>query len=320
MTEVTTASPALIPFTERHEGKVHKAYKDSGGVITIGIGFTMLSKVFADYWRKTKGHALRMGDTITDAECVVLLGKLIDGEYAPPVAKRFAGTAIKQHEFDASVDISFNCGPGSLKWSWAALLAKGAVDQAAARLKTTAITAGGRKLAGLIRRRTDEAVLMVSGNYGNPAAQPSVSTSGADVKAYQQQLATLGFYKGTIDGRGGPLTEGAVKNFQRANDLVVDGVVGPATRAALTRAVGAKQAGQLATGGGVSGAAVGGGTDLTTQAPPPAPSGGAESLPQMDWHVLITAAEWGLAIAAVVLVGSLIWRNRGVILGKRTAA
>jgi lysozyme len=306
MTDITTASPALIPFTERQEGKVHKAYRDAGGVVTIGIGFTSLSKTFDAWWKAAKGHALRMGDTITDAECDLLLGMLIAKEYAPPVAKRFAGTGIKQHQFDAATDLCFNCGAGLLKWKWATSLAARDVSAAAALLRTTAVTAGGKKLTGLVRRRADEARLMENADYGTGAA--SISTVSDEVKAYQKQLVTLGLYSGPVDGIAGTATIVAVRGFQRANGMVVDGKVGPATRAALARAVEARQAvtvGTATTGGG---AVAGVGSEA------------AQHAGQIDWPTLLMAAEWGLAIAVVVLVLFMLWRNRGVILGKRTAA
>jgi peptidoglycan hydrolase-like protein with peptidoglycan-binding domain len=53
------------------------------------------------------------------------------------------------------------------------------------------------------------------------------------VKALQRQLSWLGFEPGTVDGRYGPITTGAVKRFQEANDLTADGVVGHDTRDAL---------------------------------------------------------------------------------------
>jgi peptidoglycan hydrolase-like protein with peptidoglycan-binding domain len=53
------------------------------------------------------------------------------------------------------------------------------------------------------------------------------------VKALQRQLSWLGFEPGTADGRYGPITTGAVKRFQEAHDLTVDGVVGHGTRDAL---------------------------------------------------------------------------------------
>ncbi|HHY81159.1 MAG TPA: peptidoglycan-binding protein, partial [Clostridiales bacterium] len=43
----------------------------------------------------------------------------------------------------------------------------------------------------------------------------------------------LGYYTGEIDGSYGPLTEAAVKAFQKDQKLEQDGVFGPKTRAAL---------------------------------------------------------------------------------------
>lgn len=42
----------------------------------------------------------------------------------------------------------------------------------------------------------------------------------------QGQLQALGYYGGSIDGLWGPLTEGAVKNYQSARGLSSDGIVG----------------------------------------------------------------------------------------------
>ena len=66
--------------------------------------------------------------------------------------------------------------------------------------------------------------------------------SGSDVKTLQKQLKSLGYYKtGSVDGSFGPLTQTAVKQFQRAAKILVDGVVGPQTRAALSKALAAKK-------------------------------------------------------------------------------
>ena len=49
----------------------------------------------------------------------------------------------------------------------------------------------------------------------------------------QRRLSELGFSPGPLDGLTGPQTRAAVMEFQRANGLVVDGIVGPITTAAL---------------------------------------------------------------------------------------
>lgn len=62
----------------------------------------------------------------------------------------------------------------------------------------------------------------------------SSGSSGDDVKRLQRLLVVMKFLDYTgIDGQFGTNTENAVKDFQQGNGLTVDGVVGPATWAAL---------------------------------------------------------------------------------------
>jgi peptidoglycan hydrolase-like protein with peptidoglycan-binding domain len=73
-----------------------------------------------------------------------------------------------------------------------------------------------------------------------PAPAPSSSggklvlgASGPEVKELQLRLKAQGYYNGNIGGNFGPGTEAAVKAFQRANRLTVDGWAGPQTMAKL---------------------------------------------------------------------------------------
>ena len=77
-------------------------------------------------------------------------------------------------------------------------------------------------------RRLTSAVLLVPG-AGYYGAQSSTL-----VRALQLRLAEVGAGLGAVDGRYGPLTEQAVARFQAAHGLVVDGIAGPVTLAALT--------------------------------------------------------------------------------------
>lgn len=75
-----------------------------------------------------------------------------------------------------------------------------------------------------------------SGVYDmNPSFNPYVGPSErnrSQVSAVQAELQARG-YKLKIDGDYGPKTRAAVKKFQRANGLRVDGVLGPQTLGAL---------------------------------------------------------------------------------------
>jgi murein DD-endopeptidase MepM/ murein hydrolase activator NlpD len=62
-----------------------------------------------------------------------------------------------------------------------------------------------------------------------------LGASGSDVVALQYALAFHGFPSGPVDGGFGGRTDFAVRRFQRFAGLVPDGVVGPATIAALHR-------------------------------------------------------------------------------------
>lgn len=61
--------------------------------------------------------------------------------------------------------------------------------------------------------------------------------TGTQVKELQQALTTLGYSPGKADGDYGIGTKVAVEKFQLAKGLAEDGVVGPATLAAIQKAL-----------------------------------------------------------------------------------
>lgn len=328
----TTHSEKLIPFLTAKEGRVLKAYRDSGGVWTIGIGFTMLDAVFAKYWMGTRGHALRSGDTITLAECSTLLSRILAENYSPAVRKKF-GDALPQWSFDGSDSVIFNCGAGALKDRWAQELAAGNIATAAALLKTTRVTArSAGRLEGLVRRRNDEARLIQYGDYGAGAVESSVSSSSAEIREYQTQLQKLKFYTGEIDGinKGlGSRIDGAIRTYQFSKKMTVDGKVGPATRASLERDVSLMSSSKvvaISAGGGGATQVPNVIDKATTPAnvppvtSPTTPDVPNEVITAFDWssvgHLLLFA---GVA-AGVALGVFLLWRYRGVILRRRTPA
>jgi peptidoglycan hydrolase-like protein with peptidoglycan-binding domain len=57
------------------------------------------------------------------------------------------------------------------------------------------------------------------------------------IRQTQHLLAYHGLYKGAVDGLWGPITEQAVRKFQSAFGLEVDGIVGVATEEALRHSI-----------------------------------------------------------------------------------
>ena len=76
----------------------------------------------------------------------------------------------------------------------------------------------------------------------NNAAYGKKYAGRSEVKWIHYELTRLGYYNGDIDGYYGPMTESAVKAFQRTHkdqygkQLEADGSTGPLTREALARA------------------------------------------------------------------------------------
>jgi lysozyme len=213
-----------LAFIAGHEGFVSSAYRDPVGVLTIGYGFTMRSRIFSAWWRSRHGRALRMGDAISHADAEVILKRLVDEEYGAAVTERLG--ALPQHQHDAACSVAYNLGPRALTWRWARALKAGDPTRAAAILRDNYNTARGRKLPGLVRRRKEEAHLLLTGTFPGleRAHDRGAKPAGNDLR----MLRTLGYAQDDM--------EAATRAFQRANPpLAVDGRFGPKTRKAAER-------------------------------------------------------------------------------------
>lgn len=270
-----------LAFIAGHEGFVSKAYRDPVGVLTIGYGFTMRSRIFVAYWRAKHGRALKPGDTISREDANAVLAKLVDEEYGAAVTAYFGD--LPQHQFDAACSVAFNLGPGAVKWRWGRALKAGDVDGAAMILAANYNTAGGRRLAGLVRRRKEEASLLAAGNYGDTFAP------GVDAIEDSHLLRRLGY-----DTDKWPV---AVRSFQRENGLVVDGIFGPASRATAKRLLSKRSTGKTTAASGI---AAGGGAAATV----------AEKATDIDWTTIAVGLGTAGAVAVLAYVA---WTNRGRI-------
>lgn len=241
-------------FVRVHEGFVGRAYPDAATppVLTIGIGFTWKSEAFRTWWKANRpGQPFDRSATMTREEADALLPVLFREEYGKAV-DTFLGKPVPQHVFDGMSSVVFNCGAGSLRWKWAAAAKTGDYTKSADLLRNTAVAAGGDPLPGLVKRRADEAELILYADYeyGPMRAKPAVIAKletdvarpvrtlvrgdrGPAVATLIRKLADLGYYHGTIDDLFGYGTEAAVLKFQRAVGISADGKVGAKTGSML---------------------------------------------------------------------------------------
>lgn len=231
-------------FLRAHEGFVGRWYADPVGIGTIGVGFTWGSESFREWWGLNRIDKFGPGARMTRGEADDALRFLVDREYGKAV-NDFLGKKVAQNVFDGMVSPVFNLGVGALKWKWAGAVKAGDLNQAAAYLRKTGVTARGKKLAGLVRRRKEEALLIEKGVYtgigGNDRVPVDAMADGVLVRGEAgpavakliKDLAALGIYKGVKDDVFGPGTESAVMTFQRDNGLDADGRAGPKTLSAI---------------------------------------------------------------------------------------
>jgi lysozyme len=153
-------------------------------------------------WTIGYGHTrnVRRGDTCTKEQATAWLRE--DLEWAEAAVRQLVKVPLKQEQFDALASFVFNVGQGAFGRS--TLLARlNAGDYQAAADQFPAWNKGASGvLPGLVARRAAERALFL-GVGANPAA-PGILEPGE-----------------------------AIRRVQARHGLVVDGVVGPATRAAL---------------------------------------------------------------------------------------
>lgn len=138
------AKPGL-DLIKSYESLSLKAYRDSGGVPTIG-------------WGSTRG--VRMGMQISQEQAE---SRLRDDLYtAESAVNRYVTVPLSQHQFDALVSFVFNVGGGAFRKS--TLLEKlNLADYAGAANELSRwVKANGRVLPGLVKRRAAERALFLS--------------------------------------------------------------------------------------------------------------------------------------------------------------
>lgn len=137
-----------IQLVKSFEGCFLNAYLCPAKVWTIGYGST----------KYPNGKSVKQGDKITQQEAETLLSDTLD-EFSKGVSKLIK-VELNDNQFSALVSFAFNLGVGALSKS--TLLKKvnsNPNDKTIEQEFMKWVNAGGKKLNGLVRRRTAESKL-----------------------------------------------------------------------------------------------------------------------------------------------------------------
>ena len=138
-------------FIKQWEGVRNKAYRDSAGIPTIGIGFIRY-KVGA-----RAGTRVQMQDYLTDDEIKAEFTAQI-AAYEDAVAEAVK-VALTQSQVNALVSLCYNIGASAFKRSTVVRELNQRKYQAACKAIGMWNKAGGRVVQGLVNRRKAEQVL-----------------------------------------------------------------------------------------------------------------------------------------------------------------
>ncbi len=195
-----------------------KAFQKASGLWEDGkAGPDTLTKIYSSSAKKASGAASYVGDTLESGA---------EGDAVRALQNRL----IKLKYMSGYSDGSYG------------EKTKSAVE---AFQQNNGLTVDGKAGKTTLAKLYSDDAVDAKGNGGSSSTSGSSSSSstgyttlqdgdkGDDVKKLQQRLKELGYYSGSVDGSFGSGTLSAVRAFQSAMQLTVDGKAGPATQRAL---------------------------------------------------------------------------------------
>lgn len=129
------------------EGLRLESYRCPADVLTIGYGHT--------------GPDVKPGMVITKDQAEMLLRD--DVRFAEIGVRTYATVPLTQQQFDALVDFAYNCGIGAMRGSTMLRKLNSRDYLGAAEELTKWTRAGGKVMAGLVKRRQAEKAMFLDG-------------------------------------------------------------------------------------------------------------------------------------------------------------
>lgn len=143
-------SPNGFNIIKRYEGLKLKAYRDTGGVWTIGYGTI----------KYANGTSVKQGDTCTEEQALSFM--MHDCKWVDACLDKYVKIKVNQNQFDALASFVYNIGESQFRTS--TLLKKlneGKFQEAADNFPRW-IYDNGKKIQGLVNRRNEERALFLS--------------------------------------------------------------------------------------------------------------------------------------------------------------
>lgn len=200
-----------------------RPYVCPAGVLTIGWGHT-----------NDNGRKFKAGDVWTKGECdAEFRADMVRFEQA---VRRRVKVELTQHQFDALVSFTYNCGEGNLaKSSLLRLINKGDFE-GAARAFAPWNRGGGRVLNGLTQRRAAEAKLFADGNHAAVhASYQEAKAADPDGDEPMPQGVDV------ADGSSKPMSQSKIGNTQIAMGVAGAAEAGSKVKDALDQANSVKE-------------------------------------------------------------------------------
>lgn len=135
-----------LKFIKNEEGFRAEAYRDTGGVWTLGFGTI-----------KVDGRPVEAGQTCTEQEAEAWLHS--DLAWAQTAVNQLVKVPLKQHQFDALVSFVYNVGETAFRNSTMLKLLNGALYMDASKQFARWVFDNGKIITGLVKRRMRERAL-----------------------------------------------------------------------------------------------------------------------------------------------------------------
>lgn len=143
-----------LELLKQWEGFELKLYKDSAGLLTIGVGHLLTKSELSSGKIVINGLTVKYTDGLTEQQALDLLSQ--DVQPAENTVNTNVKVLLNQNQFDALVSFTFNVGGGAFKASTLlkVLNQKQYTEVPAQLLRWT--RAGGKVVQGLLNRRQNE--------------------------------------------------------------------------------------------------------------------------------------------------------------------